>query len=92
MTMQRLAIRISGRVHGVGFRFFSREAAQSLGVTGWVRNNAHRTVEMEAQGEQVSVELFCDKVRQGPRLAHVEDVTISEISVRENEMSFDIFH
>jgi acylphosphatase len=57
-----------------------------------VRNTPHRTVEMEIQGEQASVELFCDKVRQGPRLAHVEDVNVSEIPIQENETSFDIFH
>ena len=52
MVIRRLAIMISGRVHGVGFRFFSRDAAESFGLTGWVRNTPHRTVEMEIQGEQ----------------------------------------
>ena len=92
MARRRVAITVSGRVHGVGFRFFSRDAALIFGITGWVRNSPHRTVEMEAQGEAVSVELFSDKVRQGPRLSHIDSVSITEIPVQENETSFDIFH
>ena len=92
MALRRLAITISGRVHGVGFRLFSRDAASHLGLTGWVRNSPHRTVDMEIQGEGSMVELYCDRVRQGPRLAHVENVSITEIPVREIELSFDIVH
>ncbi len=92
MTIKRLTITVSGRVHGVGFRFFSREAATQLGLTGWVRNSPERTVELEAQGEEATLELFCGKLRQGPRLAHVMDVNVSEIPVRASETSFDIFH
>ncbi|MDD7220626.1 MAG: acylphosphatase [Clostridia bacterium] len=40
----------SGRVQGVGFRYHAYYIAQSLGVTGWVRNNWDDRVEMEAQG------------------------------------------
>ncbi len=92
MPMKRLAITISGRVHGVGFRFFTRDLAGRFGLTGWVRNTPHRTVEIEVQGDDVPLDLMCEKVKQGPRLAHVEDVEISEIPVQANETSFDIFH
>jgi acylphosphatase len=92
MALKRLAITVSGRVHGVGFRFFSRDVAARFGLTGWVRNTPHRTVELEAQGDETMLDLLCERVRQGPRLSHVDDVTISEIPVQVNETSFDIFH
>jgi len=91
--MKRLSITIWGRVHGVGFRFFTRDVAEKLGLTGWVRNTPHRTVEMEVQGEETALNLLCEKIRQGPRpLAHVEDVEIAETPIQSNETSFDIFH
>ena len=92
MAMQRLAVTISGRVHGVGFRFFTRDTAKSFGLTGWVRNTPHRTVEIEIQGEASVLELFCEKMHQGPRLSHVHEVNIKEIPVQHTETSFDIFH
>jgi acylphosphatase len=92
MAKKRLAITVSGRVQGVGFRFFSRDVAEELGLTGWVRNAPHHKVELEAQGEEGTLAIFCDRLRQGPRLSHVEDVGMTEIPVQVNETSFDIFH
>ena len=83
---------ISGRVHNVGFRFFVRDAADRLGLTGWVRNNPDKTVELEVQGDETVLDMLCEKVKQGPRLAHVDDVTVAEVPVQVNETSFDIFH
>ena len=40
----------SGRVQGVGFRYRSYYIAQSMGLTGWVRNLWDDRVEMEVQG------------------------------------------
>ena len=38
MELKRLSITVSGRVQGVGFRYFTEDAAEALGLTGWVRN------------------------------------------------------
>ena len=48
----RKRIIVSGRVQGVGFRYRALHAAQSLGLTGWVKNNYDGSVEMELQGEE----------------------------------------
>ena len=42
----------SGRVQGVGFRYRSYYIAQSMGLTGWVKNLWDDRVEMEVQGKE----------------------------------------
>ena len=67
---------ISGRVQGVGFRFFVREAAAREGITGWVRNRQDRTVEIEAHGDVEALLRFEMAVRRGPTGARVDDVLV----------------
>ena len=45
---------ISGRVQGVGFRFFAESAAMREGLHGWVRNLPDGRVEIAAEGERVT--------------------------------------
>lgn len=65
---------ISGRVQGVGFRWFAIEAASREGVTGWVSNLADGRVEILAEGEAEAVERFDRLMRRGPGSARVDDV------------------
>ena len=51
--MVRKQIRFRGKVQGVGFRYHAKNAASSLGLTGWVRNESDGSVYMEVQGEDV---------------------------------------
>ena len=69
---------ISGRVQGVGFRWFANEAAQREGLTGFVRNLPDGRVEAVAEGEAESVERFERAIRQGPGSARVTDVFVDE--------------
>ena len=62
---------VSGRVQGVGFRFFTINCARSCGITGWVKNLYDGRVEIEAQGELANLKIFLDEIRIGPSLAHV---------------------
>lgn len=57
MTEEKIRQHIvfSGYVQGVGFRFRSRYIADSLGLTGWVRNNWDGCVEMEIQGTRTDI-------------------------------------
>ena len=72
--MQRLYVRISGRVQGVGFRWFVREEARRLGLSGWVTNLPTGEVEVSAGGEASLVERLRTAVRVGPAGAEVERV------------------
>lgn len=55
-TKIRKHIIFYGRVQGVGFRYYAVNKANQLGLTGWVRNLPDRTVEMEVQGNEPSID------------------------------------
>jgi acylphosphatase len=65
---------VSGRVQGVGFRFFTLRAANQLGLAGYVKNNWDGTVETYAIGEPAQLEEFKRMIAEGPRSARVENV------------------
>ena len=67
---------ISGRVQGVGFRWFTQDAAALEGVTGWVRNLPDGSVEALVEGEEESVTRVERKLRTGPRGARVDRVFV----------------
>ena len=67
---------ISGRVQGVGFRYFTREVAAREGVTGWVRNRPDGRVEAYVEGESDAVTRVERAIRQGPRGASVHAVEV----------------
>ena len=69
---------VSGRVQGVGYRYFTQEAAMIEGLSGWVRNLADGSVEVFAEGEAEAVERFSRLLAQGPSLARVERVDVDE--------------
>lgn len=68
---------ITGLVQGVWYRESLREAAEGLGVTGWVRNRPDGSVEAMLQGEADRVDTLIDWCRRGPALARVRSVEIS---------------
>lgn len=76
--MARL-LRISGRVQGVGFRYSMIEAAERLGVTGWVRNRRDGTVEAAVDGDADALEAITAWAHRGPRGAQVAGVEIVEV-------------
>ena len=63
--------RVKGRVQGVGFRWFTRNAARELGVAGKVRNLPDGGVEIEAVAPQGVLEHFKERVLEGPPGARV---------------------
>lgn len=79
--MSRIARRfvISGRVQGVGFRFFTLACATRAGIDGWVRNLPDGRVEAEASGPAMVLDEFARDLAAGPRGARVEHVEITEI-------------
>jgi len=73
---ERLRVIVQGEVQGVSFRWFVEREAFRSGLRGWVRNRRDGRVEALAEGERAVLEMFLERVRQGPRLARVEGVEI----------------
>lgn len=69
-----LYVAVRGRVQGVGFRWFVRERARALGLTGWVRNRQDGSVEVFAMGNDSSLQQLRGLLRTGPTGAQVSDV------------------
>ena len=67
---------VSGRVQGVGFRFFVEDAARCEGLRGWVRNLPDGRVEAFAQGDAESVDRLEQKIRRGPSASRVQQVDV----------------
>jgi acylphosphatase len=75
MTAQ-IHVIVSGRVQGVAFRYFAENRANELGLTGWIRNLYDGRVEVLAEGERVGLERLLDLLREGPRMARVEELDV----------------
>ena len=70
---------VSGRVQGVGFRWFALQSARRLGLGGTVKNLRDGRVEFRATGNAASVEQFVDELRSGPVAGRVDRIEIDEL-------------
>ncbi|WP_343528971.1 acylphosphatase [Sphingomonas sp.] len=71
-------LRITGRVQRVGYRYWFLTRAESLALTGWVRNRADGSVEAMIQGDDIAVAQMIADAGDGPPLAEVDLVLPSE--------------
>jgi len=76
LTSRRFVI--SGRVQGVGFRYFVQSAAVRESIRGWVKNLEDGRVETAAAGEPDAMERFERAIRQGPPASRVDRVEVDE--------------
>ena len=83
-------IKITGKVQGVGFRYFVLRQAQELGITGWVSNKPNGDVEALVQVEKADLEEFVAKVKEGPSFSRVEDVSLNWLNKAEQYFGFEI--
>ena len=72
--MQRVNLRIRGRVQGVYYRASTQREARALGLTGWVRNRPDGSVEALAEGPRPALERLIAWCEEGPPAARVTDV------------------
>jgi acylphosphatase len=73
--------RVTGRVQGVGFRWFTRGEAQRFGLTGWVRNLPDGSVEVHLEGPERVVDEMIAWLGHGPPAALVEDLVVEPVEV-----------
>ena len=88
----RLHAYVTGRVQGVGYRFFVLETAHDLALVGWARNLPDRRVEVVAEGERSRLQSLATSLLEGPRGAHVTDVDIDWMAPTGEFDAFRIAH
>lgn len=88
--MERRGYRVSGRVQGVGFRWWTRQTGRQLGVRGIVRNLPDGSVEVHAEGRPERLDELERRLGLGPAAAAVEAVTRIEADGGELPERFDI--
>lgn len=90
MAQVRVQLEISGRVQGVCYRYFTEQSAQKAGLTGWVKNQLNGNVSALLEGEEGAVAMVIEQCRQGPQMAHVDNITIKSQPYRGEFDSFTI--
>ena len=70
----RLHLFISGRVQGVFYRLWTKEKADKLGLTGWVKNLADGRVEAVFEGPESKLKTMVNLCYQGPAEAEVAKI------------------
>ena len=86
----RVHLLIHGRVQGVFFRYETKKTAESLDLTGWVKNNPDNTVECVAEGEKDKLEKLVKWCNEGSDSAKVEKVDVKWTDYKGEFVSFDI--
>ncbi|MCE5259122.1 MAG: acylphosphatase [Chloroflexi bacterium] len=81
---------VQGRVQGVGFRQYTRERAETLGLSGYVRNQWDRTVEVVAEGPEPEIKAFLAWLNEGPPLARVSQVNVHWLAPTGEYTGFEV--
>lgn len=89
MTTRKRVV-VSGEVQGVFFRDTCRREADARGVAGWARNRADGAVEAVFEGEPASVEAMVAWCNQGPPMARVASVDVTDDELPEGLSGFRI--
>ena len=84
-------LRISGKVQGVGFRYWTKKLALKLNLRGTVMNCKNNTVEIYVTGGTDNIQKFCKKCMDGPECSFVKNIERKAVDYKEFK-SFDIIH
>ena len=72
------AIRVAGRVQGVGYRYYAYQIARRLELNGWVANASDGAVILEVEGLRGAVSELLTELRRGPVTARVAELRVEE--------------
>jgi acylphosphatase len=81
-------IMVTGKVQRVGFRFFTIECANNTDLVGWVRNRKNNTVEILAEGSQIAIDQFIEKIKIGPSMGRVDNIEVEYLPYSGNFTKF----
>jgi acylphosphatase len=74
-------LRVTGRVQGMGFRWFVQQEARELGLAGRVKNLPDGSVEVVARGKPSALARLRDRLREGPPGARVQKIEHQELAI-----------
>ncbi len=86
----KLTARVSGVVQGVGYRIYACRMARAHGLCGFVRNINDGSVEVVGLGPRRTLQLFLDRLRQGPFGGRVDEVSCEWSQPDERYDGFDV--
>ena len=72
--MKRIRILIEGRLQGMNFRYHTQQQGQKLGLSGFVRNLSDGRIEIDAQGDDESIEQMLAWCQEGPQSAQLKSI------------------
>lgn len=87
--MKHINIKVTGKVQGVFFRASTKAVADQMGVKGLVKNEKDGSVYIEAEADEITLELFIDWCHEGPEKAKVENVSIADGDLK-NYRNFEV--
>lgn len=87
----KIAMSVSGRVQGVGFRYMTKMVADELGVCGIVKNEDDGNVYIEAYGDDEKIEAFITAVKKSPApFGRVDQVVFKDYSKVKDYPNFSV--
>ena len=84
METQSVRITVSGKVQGVFYRKSTKDQADQLNLTGWVKNKSDGSVVIEVGGLTNNIQKLIDWCRIGPPASEVIDLKVEEIAPVKN--------
>ena len=88
--MSRYNIVVKGKVQGVGFRYFVQSIANTMKLSGWVKNLDNGDVQLQVQQEYFFLEELLNKLKKGNGFSKVEKIEYTELNEIIAEKSFKI--
>jgi acylphosphatase len=91
LKLSSVKITVSGRVQGVGFRYFIARIAEDLGLKGYVKNLFNGDVEITAEGRKEFLDELINKAKTGPRGSKVDACKVEWLDFKNKYDNFEIF-
>lgn len=88
--MDQYEIKITGRVQGVGFRYFVVQKANEFELTGWVKNTVEGGILIMVQGGETEIDTFIDYLRIGPTLSRVDKISKYKMKILTDFDNFSV--
>lgn len=82
-------MKITGSVQGVGFRWTAKRIADSVGLSGWVRNDPDGGVTLAIEGEENELDEFMQRLDEALG-CHIAGVAAKETRPGKSRRGFDV--